>query len=51
MGAMELHAQLRQSINASLVQSMEALDAAMADLEFEQATIECGKLICQFETI
>jgi CheY-like chemotaxis protein len=51
MGAMEVHARLRQSINASLVQSMEALDAAMADLEFEQATIECGKLICQFETI
>jgi PAS domain S-box-containing protein len=51
MDAMELHARLRQSINASLVQSMEALDAAMADLEFEQASIECGKLICQFETI
>jgi HPt (histidine-containing phosphotransfer) domain-containing protein len=51
MGAMELHARMRQSIDESLAQSLAGLDEAMADLEFELAATECEKLVCQFETI
>jgi HPt (histidine-containing phosphotransfer) domain-containing protein len=50
MAAMELHAQLRQSLNASLAPAMESLDAAMADLEFDTAADACEKLVRQFET-
>jgi HPt (histidine-containing phosphotransfer) domain-containing protein len=50
MGAMERHARLRQSVDESLAASMESLDEAMADLEFEQAAAECHKLVRQFET-
>jgi CheY-like chemotaxis protein len=45
MGAMEMHATLRQTVVGLDVQAMEPLDAAMADLEFEAAAIECDKLI------
>jgi CheY-like chemotaxis protein len=51
MGAMELHARLRQSIDESFAQAMESLDEAMANLEFELAATECNKLVFQFETI
>jgi CheY-like chemotaxis protein len=51
MGAVELYARLRHSIEPSLVQSMDNLDEAMADLEFEQAASECIKLVRKFETI
>jgi HPt (histidine-containing phosphotransfer) domain-containing protein len=51
MGAVELYAQLRQSSEPSLVQSMDNLDDAMADLEFELAASECTKLVGKFETI
>jgi HPt (histidine-containing phosphotransfer) domain-containing protein len=50
MGAMELHARLGQSIDESLAESMDALNEAMADLEFDQAATECDRLIRQFET-
>ena len=49
MGAMELHARLRQSIDASMAHALQCLDDAMADLEFEQAAVECSKLIYQIE--
>ncbi len=51
MDAMELHARLRQSIDASLVDTMQSLDEAMSNLEFEQAADECNKLVHQFETL
>jgi HPt (histidine-containing phosphotransfer) domain-containing protein len=51
MGAVELYARLRQANDAGLAQSLESLDEAMADLAFEQAAIECSKLIRKFETI
>jgi CheY-like chemotaxis protein len=50
MGAMELHARLRQSMDESQAEAMESLDEAMADLEFDQAAAECHKLVLQFET-
>jgi HPt (histidine-containing phosphotransfer) domain-containing protein len=49
MAAMELHAQLRQSLDASLAPAMEPLDAAMAELEFDIAAAACEKLVRQFE--
>ena len=51
MGAMELHARLRQSMDESQAQAMESLDDAMADLEFDQAAAECQRLVLQFETL
>jgi CheY-like chemotaxis protein len=51
MGAIELYAVLRQSIDASFAHSMDSLDEAMADLAFEQAAAECSKLVRKFETI
>jgi CheY-like chemotaxis protein len=50
MGAMELHARLRQSIDASLAPILHSLDEAMADLDFDEAAAECQKLVHQFET-
>jgi len=49
MGAMEMHAALRQQVGESLGSTMEPLDAAMAELEFEAAAVECGKLVQQLE--
>jgi CheY-like chemotaxis protein len=49
MVAMELHARLRQSLDASLAPAMESLDAAMAELEFDTAAAACEKLVRQFE--
>ena len=51
MGTMELYARLRQSVDASLAPSMDGLDEAMADLEFEKAVAECSNLVRKFETI
>ena len=51
MGAMELHAQLRCIPVAGLDGAMEPLDAAMADLDFDQAAVECGKLIQQLAAV
>jgi signal transduction histidine kinase/DNA-binding response OmpR family regulator len=50
MVAMELHANLRQGLDDSLADTMEALDAAMSELEFEQAAAACEKLVQQFDT-
>jgi CheY-like chemotaxis protein len=49
MGAMEMHAALRQEVGDSLGSAMEPLDAAMAELEFEAAAVECGKLVQQLD--
>jgi CheY-like chemotaxis protein len=51
MDAMELYAKLRKSVNDSLAQTLEGLDEAMAELDFEIAATECNKLVQQFETI
>ena len=48
MEAMEMHAALRQSVDGATAQALEPLDAAMADLEFEAAAVECAKLVDQF---
>jgi len=45
MAAMEIHADLRQTVDDALGESMQALDSAMADLDFELAATECGNLI------
>jgi hypothetical protein len=45
MQSMELHAALRQSCSAAQAEAMEPLDAAMAELDFEQAAVECAKLV------
>jgi HPt (histidine-containing phosphotransfer) domain-containing protein len=45
MQSMELHAALRQSCSAAQAEAMEPLDAAMAELDFEQAALECAKLV------
>jgi CheY-like chemotaxis protein len=45
MGAMELHAQLRFVPIAALESALTALDDAMAELDFEQAAVECEKII------
>jgi CheY-like chemotaxis protein len=50
MEAMALHAQLRQSAEGSLVDTMAPLDAAMAELDFERAALACEKLARQFDT-
>ncbi len=50
MEAMEMHAQLRQGLDDSLTDALEPLDAAMADLEFEQAAVACARLLQQFDT-
>ena len=50
MVAMELHAMLRQRLDAEWNDAMEPLDLAMADLEFEAAASACEKLIRQLET-
>jgi CheY-like chemotaxis protein len=47
MQAMELHATLRQSCPDELAEVLEPLDTAMADLDFEMATVECEKLVTQ----
>jgi PAS domain S-box-containing protein len=47
MQAMELHATLRQSCPDELADVFEPLDAAMAELDFEKATIECETLVAQ----
>ena len=49
MGAMEMHAALRQDVGDSLGSALDPLDAAMAELEFELAAVECGKLVHQLE--
>ena len=49
MVSMELHAKLRQEAGDDLAEVLQPLDQAMADLEFEAATIECEKLVRQFE--
>jgi PAS domain S-box-containing protein len=50
MGAMELHAVLRQSLDESFAEALEPLDLAMSELEFETAALECEKLVRQFGT-
>ena len=45
MGAMELHAQLRFVPITALEPALTALDDAMAELDFEQAAVECEKII------
>jgi CheY-like chemotaxis protein/HPt (histidine-containing phosphotransfer) domain-containing protein len=45
MSAMELHAQLQQSVGTVLEGSMQGLDDAMADLDFELAAAACSRLI------
>jgi len=50
MAAMEIHASLRQGLDDSLAGTMEPLDAAMSDLEFEEAALACERLVLQFET-
>ncbi|NVO05516.1 MAG: response regulator, partial [Rhodoferax sp.] len=50
MAAMEMHANMRQDIDDTLAATMEDLDAAMSDLEFEAAALACEKLVRQFET-
>lgn len=47
MVAMELHAAVRQHGDEALSCLLEPLDAAMADMEFERAAVECEKLITQ----
>ncbi len=49
MAAMELHATLRQSLGDALADALQALDLAMAELEFELAAAECEKLVLQFD--
>jgi HPt (histidine-containing phosphotransfer) domain-containing protein len=49
MAALELHAQLRQSLDVSLAPTLEPLDTAMAELEFDTAAAACEKLVRQFE--
>jgi PAS domain S-box-containing protein len=49
MDAMEQHALLRQGLEGALAEAMEPLDRAMAELEFEQAAVECEKLVRTFE--
>jgi len=54
MGAMELHAHLRQHLNgeqSATLEPLEQLDKAMADLDFAQAALECEKLVRRFDTI
>jgi CheY-like chemotaxis protein len=48
MGAMELHAQLRCVPVGGLESALIPLDAAMAELDFEQAAVECEKIILQW---
>lgn len=48
MCAMEMHATLRQTVGDGEAQAMAPLDAAMADLEFEAAAVECEQLISQW---
>jgi PAS domain S-box-containing protein len=50
MDALELHAIFRDSAEAPLAECMQPLDAAMSDLEFERAAVECEKLIAQLTT-
>ncbi len=50
MAAMEMHASLRQGQDESLAATMEPLDTAMSDLEFEEAALACESLVRQFET-
>ena len=45
MGAMELHAVLLQDFETVLGDATQALDAAMADLNFELAASECEALL------
>ena len=45
MVAMDMHAAMRQHAGPTLAQLMEPLDAAMADLEFERAAVECERLL------
>jgi CheY-like chemotaxis protein len=45
MGAMELHALMRNSCSEDLAPILEPLDAAMAELDFHLAATECEKLI------
>ena len=45
MQAMELHAVFRQSFGESMADSTEALDAAMAELDFDLAATECNTLL------
>jgi hypothetical protein len=50
MEAMEMHAHLRQGLDDTLTDSLEPLDAAMAELEFERAAVACARLLQQFDT-
>ncbi|OYU43155.1 MAG: hypothetical protein CFE44_19960 [Burkholderiales bacterium PBB4] len=45
MAAMEVHADLRQRVDTSLAGLFEPLDAAMADLQFDQAAVHCEALL------
>jgi CheY-like chemotaxis protein len=47
MQAMVLHAELRQGVGEEVALQMVRLDAAMADLELEEAAVECEKLLQQ----
>jgi HPt (histidine-containing phosphotransfer) domain-containing protein len=48
MQAMELHAALRQKVSDAVAPAMQILDAAMAEMEFEEAAQACEKLITQW---
>ena len=45
MEALELYAALCQRLGPAQAQALQALDLAMADLEFERAATECQKLV------
>ena len=47
MEAMVLHAELRQKVDDSVAQKMAGLDAAMADMELDEAAVECERLLQQ----
>jgi CheY-like chemotaxis protein len=47
MEAMVLHAELRQKVDDSVAQKMAGLDAAMAEMELDEAAVECERLLQQ----
>jgi hypothetical protein len=54
MVALELHAELRQHMDAltdpQIDSTLEALDQAMAELDFDVAAAVCEKLVRQWDT-
>jgi hypothetical protein len=47
MEAMVLHAELRQKVDDAVAQKMAGLDAAMAEMELDEAAVECERLLQQ----